>query len=790
MTPITSSGGKVETIHFHDEAENYGEKVDSQPDNTFQATENNDVTLQQFFSRPIVVSTIVWGVGTNLADGFNPWTLYFSNPRVINRISNYANLRCKLHLKAIVNGTPFHYGRVLVSYHPLFNLSTMSPKSRALFPLDAIGESQRPHFFIDPAQSEGGSLELPFFWMKNALSVVNAEWAEMGQVYYRSLNSLLHANGGTEGVTIRFFVWATDVHLSVPTTAEPSSIVPQSDEYADAPVSNTANAVKNAATALTHVPLIGPYARATASSAAGVAEIAKLFGMSKPTNVENLQRVDLQNGSLSQTIGSDNSRKLTLDPKQEVTIDPRTVGLSGVDEMAFRSITKRESYLTTFNWPGSAGADTLLWNSAVTPVLAGVSPSTGEIHMTPMCWVSQPFRYWRGTINFRFQVVCSQMHKGRIRFKYEPTSDVFINGSEFNVAYSRIIDIGSEKDFTISVGWGQTRSYLQINPIDSSTVHYGNTPLTFSGGINGVLQAYVLSSLATPSTSGETIYINVFVSAGDDFEVMDPTDSNISTLSYFPPGITPESSENLSEQTGSVTIGLKENNIDSTPQVYHGDPVTSWRQCIKRYCLHKAQVLGGGSVDTGTSRRISIGVGSILPNYRGYDPSGTIASSLGSVNYSFMTILNYVVPSYLGWRGSIRWKFASSLYSQIGAVVLVTRQSESQSTGQTKIDLVRDDFERIMCNNYRGSWSGGSIIQTAYNPVVEAEFPYYNDERFIPARASGVNTGALGGCYRLISYGGTGAGLELMNFVSAGEDFSTYFFLNVPIMWRIISLPE
>lgn len=665
IVPTTKSSGKNENIQFHDEAMNHGESVRSNPDSTFQATENNDVSLQNFFSRPIVVATVPWNIGTGLADGFNPWTLYFNNPRVVNRISNYANLRCKLHIKAIVNGSPFHYGRVLVSYHPLADLCDMNPNNRALVPDDAIAESQRPHFFIDPSLSEGGSLELPFFWIKNALSIVNAEWESMGTIYYRSLNTLLHANEGTDGVTIRFFVWATDVNLSVPTTREPSSIVPQSDEYADKPISNTANAVKNAAAALNNVPLIGPYARATASSASKIAELAKLFGMSKPTKVEDIQRVNLAPGSMSQTLGYDLSRKLTFDPKQEVTIDPRTVGLAEIDEMAFNSIASRESYLTTFVWNESSAADTLVWNSAVTPILSGGSPSTGEIHMTPMAWVSQPFNYWRGTIKFRFQVVGSQMHKGRLRFKYEPIANVYSDGSEFNVAYSRIVDIGSERDFTITVGWGQTRSYLPIDMININDFLYGSTPvLTQTEGSNGVLQVYVLSKLATPGVSGQAIYVNVYVSAGDDFEVMNPSDSKINTLSYFKEGVPsltsfkegviPESLENLSEQNESLPIGTKENNIDETPQVYHGDPITSWRQCIKRYCYHHSGVYGGGTQDDNTTRRIVLATESVFPNYRGYDPMGLTPSSLGYVNYSNNTILNYIVPGYLGWKGGGR----------------------------------------------------------------------------------------------------------------------------------------
>jgi hypothetical protein len=46
----------------------------------------------------------------------------------------------------------------------------------------------------------------------------------------------------------------------------------------------------------------------------------------------------------------DTAMKLTLDVKQENTVDTRVLGLAGEDEMTISSIAKRQSYLTQFGW--------------------------------------------------------------------------------------------------------------------------------------------------------------------------------------------------------------------------------------------------------------------------------------------------------------------------------------------------------------------------------------------------------------------------------------------------------
>merc|ERR1711881_122584 len=167
----------------------------------------------------------------------------------------------------------------------------MGTKDRTFFFQDVIAASQRPHVYLDPTNSQGGTLTLPFFWYKNALSIPEQEWRDMGDIIIHGMQELKHANGATDQVTVSVFAWAEEVSLSIPTANEPGSLVPQmgeiftpqiQDEYGTGPISRPAGVVAKAAGALSNIPGIGMYARATEMAASTVSSIATMFGYSRP----------------------------------------------------------------------------------------------------------------------------------------------------------------------------------------------------------------------------------------------------------------------------------------------------------------------------------------------------------------------------------------------------------------------------------------------------------------------------------------------------------------------------
>jgi hypothetical protein len=814
-----------QNVKFSDQTPQWDYTVDSMPDSTFYIADTNDATLENFFSRPIKIRSYSWNTGFGFFETFNPWIDFFENTRVINRISNYNLLRAKLKVRIMLNGNGFHYGRSIASYLPLHNLDDFT-RNRALFSEDLVAASQRPHVYLDPTTSQGGTLTLPFAWYENALRIPAMDWRGMGEMNIRSIQNLKHANGANDSVTISVFVWAEEVSLSIPTANVPGALSPQmgevftpqaQDEYGKGPVSRPAGIIARAAGALSKVPVIGAYARATEMAASAVSNIATMFGYSRPVLLSDIQPYTPRYlSNLANTNVPDNSQKLTLDAKQELSIDPRIMGLGSTDEMTLKSIAQRESYLTAFGWAVSDTSESLLWNSEVSPVLWREAISgPEELHFPACCFATLPFRRWRGTMKFRFQIVASAFHKGRLKITYDPSYPVT---NEYNTNYTHIIDLAKERDFTIDIGWGQEKSMLNHRSPGLDAVPFKDTPLGADPGVNanGIISVYVVNELTVPnSLTNNDIEVNVFVSAGDDYEVFDPDTEIIENLVWFTPQVgevfTPQMAE-ISPAESHPDSDLTKNedepmkmeasdimapglsDADHTLSAYYGDPVTSFRQCFKRYNWHSA--ITPRSV---TNSYITVR-NSNFPYYRGYAPGAvheTIIPAPGTpYNYCKMTLMNYITPAFTCVRGGLRWKYLRTGGSVNETSIMQVRRVSDPPGGYFEFEDPcvtlgtggQSDRVRQAALLTPHTWSGATATSTFQNPVIEAEMPFYSNIRFLPAKradkTSSVNFNAF---HEMTTVWGS-ASLDcpiIHCYVSTGEDFNLGFFTGSPVAFRV-----
>jgi hypothetical protein len=820
-----SNMSQQQVVGFSDQNSQWVYSVDNRLDSAHKTVDTDDATLSNFFSRPIKIASINWTVGATFGTTVNPWQLYFENLRVINRLTNYNVLRAKLCVRIMINGNGFHYGRALASYRPLHNEDEMVAWRYGLVPQDIIGASQRMHVWIDPTKSQGGTLCLPYVYYKNGMSIPEQEWREMGELDIASVTTLEHANGGTDSVTISVFAWAEDVSLSIPTVAEPGALAPQASEYEEAasgPISGPAHSASQIARALSVVPSIKPMALATEMAMSTLGNIAKLFGMSRPVDAGPIVSVKPSYvGNLANTNVVDTSTKLTFDVKQELTIDPVATGLGPTDEMAFSSIASRESYLTQFSWPTTAVPETLLWNCRVTPALLDQASPSGftEYHLTPVAWVAQPFENWRGTINFRFQIVASAFHKGRIKVVYDP---YYNSSTEYNVQYTHVIDLAKERDFTVSIDWGQELSFLDHN--DNLTVPFSTALL---GGAaheeaNGIVGIYVVNDLTTPSAVLSDVSVLVSVYASDNFEVVNPNGSNIETKAFFQPQAVldhvefkPQAStsgvefrpavqadEDLTQAESApistlveTSLGVADNNCD-VYKIYFGDPVASIRQIAKRYVYHRSFAPPLAAATTSIYFAFQ---NSNFPEFRGYDPNSYYNAATPSdptpFTFAYTTPVNWFTPLFLCRRGGMRIKYVYESDEHPNAIMSVTRDTEN---GATRLNLAsistypggtvsRSRLANSATQLYYNRFSGGHTTHLEQNPTLEVEFPFATRYRFSPGRKKNLREIGSEFTQQHTLFAPTSAvsgRARAAVFVSAAEDFSLSFFQSCPVVWE------
>lgn len=321
-------------------------------------------------------------------------------------------------------------------------------------------------------------------------------------------------------------------------------VAPQmGDEYGMGPISRPATAVGKAASKLTDVPWIGPYAMATQMVASTTAYIAALFGYSRPAVLQDIVPYTPRYvGNLASVASPDPVNTLATDPKQNVTIDPTVVGIGSADEMTVKSIACRESYVSSFRWEQDVTTETLLFQISVSPVLWDTTPGVGNqvdsIYLTASGFASLPFQNWKGTMRYRFQVVTSNFHRGRLKFVYEPSA---FNTNEYNTNYTRVVDIANEMDFTIEIGWGIADPFITLAEPGNAGAGGGVPPFSSTPFLglrspfdNGVLRCLVVNELTTPNSAVTTngVDINVFASCGEDCMFANPRNA-IDNYSYF-----------------------------------------------------------------------------------------------------------------------------------------------------------------------------------------------------------------------------------------------------------------
>jgi hypothetical protein len=823
----TANQSQYENVQFSDQCDPYAYDVISTMDPTRSMQDTDNATLERFFSRPVKIHEAEWSTSVAVDFDINPWSLYFDNPRVSNRLTNFNLMKADLRVKIVINGNGFQYGRMMVSYLPFNNLDSLTSMA-ALIREDLVQASQMPHIFLNPTNSSGGEMKLPFCNYYNYGWIPPSQWSDFGQLFFRTLNDLKHANGATDVVTVTVFAWAENVSMSILTSVDQDTLIPQSGEIDEANakgvVSGPATTVAKYAAYLSGVPYIGPFATATEIGANAVSAMAKIFGYCRPPITKAPEPFrPTAISSLAVSNVPDNSQKLTLDEKQELSIDPRIAGLGPADPLNIREIAKRESFLTSFTWAIGTAPDTFLWNARVDPVIWAENAGPPVSFHFPACaFAALPFQYWKGTMKFRFQIVASSFHKGRIKIVYDPNyiaNTSYLSYSEYNTNYLKIVDIAEEQDFTIEVGFAQPTSFAEHHRpgLNSVTELYSTTRYAAPGLGNGVLAVLVVNELTTPnSTVTNDIEVNVFVSMGDDFEVAVPEDH----FSQFV--LKPQSGEMIEPQSGMIVPESETTDEPDAPQqsqttiigvppaenanlnkVFFGEAVSSFRPYLKRFSLWNV------IPKTTTAPQVVSGRFSMMPYFRGNVPSAVDqTAALTPYNYVNTVLLHWVVCAFSGWRGSIRYKFIPRGFQDRGDRVDVQRAPRFPTDFEyiydtqplaVNVNLKTPRYSAVRtiqagttsvpeyAQPFYGAL-GTSLAVNSVNGVLEFELPYYSIYRFSPGKTASYTgltpTEAPWDFRAYFASADTNSDTALYDvYTAAGEDMQFYFFTGLPRMY-------
>lgn len=815
QSKVASGEESEQTTKFLDECLGDVQDFTSVPESISIADELDVANLRDFLSRPVRLDSFTWSEtdsAATLLRTINPWSVFFNDSRIRNKLHNFAFLRCNLHIKVVVNASPFYYGIMGMPYQPLHVLTPstiITSTSNVLMPL-----SQRPIMWIHPQDSEAGEMVLPFFYHKNWLEVnSNQDFADMGKLDFWTFTTLQSANGVTgTGVTVQVYGWAEDVHLSGSTLS--LAVQSKEESYGIGPISAPASTVARLAGGLRNAPIIGKFATATEIGANAVAGIAKIFGYSNTPVISDIQpyRPSAFQHLASSEISFPNE-KLTLDPKNELTVDPSVVGAPSGDPLSIPNFVTRESYLATFNWATSNNVDDILFCSRVNPWMYRMTSDAinGIIDNTPLAIVSQLFDGWKGDIVFRFNIVCSPYHKGRLVIAFDPYGDATNNlvntANTTSAVYTTIVDIGTTNNVEIRVPYVQALPFLKSS---SGVYSVANVPIQTSGpftfnkqaGIdNGFLSVRVLTTLTAPVLVAP-VSILVFVKGTPE-------------MKFGNPRRPPNGVSRFIAQSVETTVVELGKSSGETPieqfRVNYGEVISSLRTLLHRGNFIYTQ---GDPNATALGPQYMLSTFGKIPPYRGFDPNGIHTAvkqiGIGNAPYNFTrnTPVTWILPCFVGYRGSTVWTFNTNSSGAIGSINVVRQPLDVMQWIDTTTGGLIVSTKSGIAANYEANkqaTSGGCALTNQFTQAgLSVVCPNYNQYRFcstspvnstLPPTSGRAYEGTAYDTFKLevisspVSPLSRANGYYVEKYWHAGSDFQPLFFLNCPSLYNTPNNP-
>lgn len=809
-TGLQSEDQEVTTFVDADAGEEYSEQnVDVNRD-----MYKLDSTLANFLARPVLIHSIAWGESSSIDDAIYPWQLFFSDSVIKNKIQNYNYISCTMKVKALINASPFYYGCAGIFYQPLIDFDPAPIIEVSGYTGSLVPYSQRPHIWLYPAQSQGGTLELPFLNPRQWLDLTNDdEVRDFGRLHIKSLTSLMNANSvsGT-GCDIQIYAWIENVKMCGPTitaalqagdTKVSAKHIEQ--KYDESPkISSIASSVSRMAAKASALPApFGTAASAVSLASGAVGKIAGLFGYTNTPVVDDVQGFkNLPFHGLASCEISTPVDRLTLDPKNILAKNPEAIGVERGDEMDIANFCARESYLTQFNWAAADVLDDLLWGTVVMPRMMRRDGSTAYTwQMTPMCIPAYMFENWRGNLVYRFRFICTKYHRGRVRITWDPNTNLTSLPNTKVSNYNRIVDLAEETDISIEIPYLAPTAFCRNGTGYSQ--YYGTTPPSPNHEYdNGQLTLRVLNQQTSPILSADIVcLVSVY---GKDMEFAQPRDVTTKFTAYplqsTDTYVEGKESEPLFEDTAPPA------NLN---EIYMGEHVSSFDQLIKRSAYHGSVFFPDDDI---SMLRFNFSTFNRFPRYPGYDPDAEylgygqlIPGTAFPYNFVHWTPITWISQCFVCCRGSINWHVNAVAGKQIASLRASRYLSAIANTDLTNSTAISNGATQSelasWCVRRMDAGCAGLTLTNGYTQsALSINAPFYNQNKFRNVSSTHATLGYSGDATNTDNLRVTAVftpeltmksgEMHFDNYVSAGPDYNLSFFLNVPSMVELNTVPD
>lgn len=412
-------------------------------------TKPNTFDMHEFLARPRFINRSVFMdtalYGTPLLN-FSVFQQLILSPLVAPMLTRIQALRARLHVRIEFNGTPYVYGRLMATWRHTGGCTGDFTNANEQPILTMSQRSTMYHTKIDPSARSAVEMTLPFYHMAGMYAKDDATPPDNFEVCV--LDTLKYNGSGTVvPPTFTITAWMSEVELLIPhlqseLSGAISRIAPGSSRSVRGFASTFARGVADVA--LTAVGLGSPQLP---------------FIPEHSTDVATVRTQSDQ----PQLAVSNAGHRLVENPITPT--DPES------DPLSFSSIASREAFVSRVQWSDGA-VPTMLAAFAVAPsrvcqnvaYTSSTGPNVTGICLTPAGALATCFRYWRGTMRIRVEIVANKFCRGKLRLRYVPrtafSSLTYVN--DVGDLLTQMVDISDNTEMTMDIPWSATTPWLKV----------------------------------------------------------------------------------------------------------------------------------------------------------------------------------------------------------------------------------------------------------------------------------------------------------------------------------------
>jgi hypothetical protein len=602
----------------------------------------NDTQLTEQFLKDFLKKPIVFASGSfNITDTYS-FLSSFSMPLSafnsssgglwLNKLFGYFGMRFDMRFRIVVNANKFQQGRYILGWVPLGGTTrtTSNIKATLFNNMHMATLTQRttvPHVEIDLATQTSAELLIPFASTQNywpiSSAISNVDNSSLGFINLYPYSPLVAPTGST---VASYTIYLSLENVQLFGAASPQSARVKKQEISNkmnGPVSGVATAFAKGFKEFGAIPLLSDYALGASWIADRVANVASIFGWAKPTQGDSMQKIMILNNPGHCNVDGDSEVKTLSFLAQPATVPLKGLAGTCYDEMDFSYIVRKYAFKQKFDWSlGTAPGNLVMINVTPNEAIPGL---TGAIVFTPVNFVASFFRFWRGSLKYRFKIVKTEFHSGRIQVCFYPTDESVFTADPYYVN-RQIIDIRDCMEFEVVIPYISRTPYLTVDQT------------------MGKLSIDIVDSLVAPASVSSSVTFLVETCGGDDMEFAVPAQANFSAKLATPQSAEPgKTSKQISFNIGNSAISA--NPVNASAYCI-GDKVSNFREYLKRWSYIGPSTTG--SANAARSNKLgAIVVPDIIMAYG----NGTI-----TVPSQNADLISLVGSCYMFWSGGVRIK--------------------------------------------------------------------------------------------------------------------------------------